>query len=131
VSQSDDVALRICDQREAPGACCPRFLHDPAAELFGPLDDCIDLIHPNEEHDKVVASLEWTDGRLQPIGHTGIDQGAAREGALAGLRPAEQVAEERAGHLPVVRAYLRVQNGVPRGNSRCYSVAGGMVPGTH
>jgi hypothetical protein len=24
-----------------------------------------------------------------------------------------------------------VQNGVPRGNSRCYSVAGGMVPGTH
>src|SRR6266516_4423030 len=117
LSQPDHVALRIGDQREAHSRCLPRFLHHRAAELCGLLDNAIDVIHADEEGDKVGAALQRADRGVQRIGHTSIDEGVARHSALAWVGPAEQVAEELASSVRVFRADLRVHDGVCHGPS--------------
>src|SRR6185312_1174835 len=120
LSQPDDVALRIGDQREAHPRRLPRFLHHGAAELGGLLDDAVDVIHADEERDQVRAALQRADRGVQRVGHTGVDEGVARHGALAGVGPAEQVAEELAGGVRVFRPDLRVDDGVSHGPSLGY-----------
>jgi hypothetical protein len=128
LGQSDDVASRVCDEREGHPGRPLRFLHDPAAEFLGLFDDSGDVVHADEEGDQIGAALERAHGGVQRAGHTGVDEGVTGQGTSARVLPAEEAAEECPGRVRVFRPYLCVHDRVWYGNSRGNARGGSHRP---
>src|SRR5438874_12404340 len=107
----DDVALGVCEDPERYAGHVLRRLDRPPAELLGPLERRLDIVDAYEEEDGVGAALQRSDrGRERTVG-AGVRERVAGKGPI-GIRPAEQLTEERASRVGVLRADLGMNDGM-------------------
>jgi hypothetical protein len=111
---SDVVALRIGEHAERDTWYLLRRLDDPSPQLLRTLERAGDVLYADEEQHAVVSALQRTDcGRRRPV-DTDVDERVARKRAVR-VGPAEQLAEELAGGVGIVRANLGVNNWMGHG----------------
>src|SRR5207237_8624996 len=111
----DDVALGVCEDPERHAGHVLRRLDRLPAELLGPLERRLDIVDAYEEEDGVGAALKRSDrGRERTVG-AGVRERVAGKGPI-GVRPAEQLTEERASRVWVLRAELGMNDGRWHGN---------------
>ena len=88
-----------------------RLLHDLPTEAGGLVDAGGHVLDADKERDQVGVPLERADRGVERVRHSGVDERVARVGALGGVGPAEQLAEERARGVRVTGADLGVDDG--------------------
>src|SRR5689334_17748949 len=108
LGETDDVTLRVGNERERHARYSDRLLHDAAAELLGRREARVDVFDADEKRHQVGATLRRSDAAGDRLG-AGVDVAVTRDRALGKL-PSEQVAEERPPLVGVVGTDLEVHN---------------------